>query len=122
MARLFVRLGLLASLVIAWGVLPTCGAGDCGMSCCKENFPSPVLAQEAGCCRVAPASGDRTPAAGLNVQPVRTRDAGQAEADPAHRSMTTAGALGARRHDLREDPSRAPGSVPLFLLNASLLI
>jgi hypothetical protein len=121
MTRSLAGVLLLASFVIAWVAVPVCGAGHCGMPCCKASSPSPVLAQEAGCCRVAAASrGTTFPA--LTVPTAKVPDAGRAVVVPADRWLDGTGALAARRPSRRDEASHGPGAVPLFILNTSLLI
>jgi hypothetical protein len=124
MTRSLAGVLLLASFVIAWVAVPVCGAGDCGMPCCKTSSPSPVLVQETACCRVAVASGGTTFPA-LTVPTTKVPDAGHAVVVPAGRWLDgtgALGALGARRPSRRDESSHGPGSVPLFILNTSLLI
>lgn len=121
MTRSLAGVLLLASLVIAWAAMPVCGAGDCGMPCCKKSSPSPAVAQDAGCCRVAAVSGGTTFPV-LTVQTTRVPDAGHAVVVPAGRWLGGTGALAAWRQSRRDEPSHRRGSVPLFILNTSLLI
>jgi hypothetical protein len=120
MTRSVVVIAVLACLLFAAGSLPVCGSGACGMPCCKTDDPNALVLNEAGCCQLAPVADCASPAE-TSIRWTRTTRSHRTPADCLTSVAAFVPSHSGESREVRETcfPIAA---VPLFILNASLLI